>query len=193
MQPTHFTVVDEEKMRMNLLKACLGQKQIAEAPALVILSGDMDVYKNHWDQVVKMDLQAEAIDADYAKIMDKFVKLGFEKGPLSLMKAAKSLVVPAVRLMKPTPRVPVLNSEMWTMKQVMLSAMNFMLAASAAGLSSGPMEGFDDKRVKKILGIPANHCVPLIITLGYSSEAPKAKTRLPLSSIVHYNQWQRSK
>jgi nitroreductase len=71
----------------------------------------------------------------------------------------------------------------------MLSAMTFMLAAKAAGLSTVPMEGFDESRVKKVLGIPAHHIVPVVIPVGYSDTAHLKKSRIPLADMTHYNGW----
>lgn len=56
----------------------------------------------------------------------------------------------------------------WATKQVMLSAMNFMLAAHAAGPATVPMEGFDEGRVGRLAYIPGHHVVPLIVPVGYA-------------------------
>jgi len=52
-------------------------------------------------------------------------------------------------------------------KQVSLAAMNFMLAAASGGLGTCPMEGFDESRVKKILGIGREKVVVLMMPVGY--------------------------
>ena len=67
--------------------------------------------------------------------------------------------------------------------------MNFMIAAEAAGLATCPMEGFDERRVQKALGIP-RHYLPILVTpVGYSAEGDPAKTRLPLEHLVHRDRW----
>ena len=77
----------------------------------------------------------------------------------------------------------------WLTKQVMLAAMNFMLAASAAGLGTVPMEGFDESRVKALLGIPARHVVPVLVPVGVAADGELRKSRLPLDEMVHRNRW----
>ena len=67
--------------------------------------------------------------------------------------------------------------------------MVFMLAATAAGLSTSPMEGFDEQWVRRVLKIPPSHIVPVVIALGYSAAGNLTKTRLPLKDLVHRNYW----
>ena len=71
----------------------------------------------------------------------------------------------------------------------MLSAMTLMLAASAAGLATLPMEGFDERRVRRILGIPRSQIVPVVIAIGHAVEKDLKRTRLPVERFVHRNVW----
>ena len=60
--------------------------------------------------------------------------------------------------------------------------MNFMLGATAAGLATVPMEGFDASRVRRVLDIPRWGCVVLVVPIGYAAEdSPSNKTRFGLS------------
>jgi nitroreductase len=45
--------------------------------------------------------------------------------------------------------------------------MNLMYAATANGLESHPMDGFDHEGVRKAFNIPDNYWVPLLLALGY--------------------------
>ena len=65
----------------------------------------------------------------------------------------------------------------------MLSAATFMIAAAGAGLGTSPMEGFDEYRLKRLLAIPMNYTVPIIIAVGYSADSSDARlsVRLPLA------------
>ena len=71
----------------------------------------------------------------------------------------------------------------------MLTAMTFMLAAEAAGLSTLPMEGFDERRVRNVLRIPSPHIIPVIVAVGYPTPLVSKKTRLPIKSLVHREAW----
>jgi nitroreductase len=89
----------------------------------------------------------------------------------------------------PTPELPAIHRRFWLAKQVSLSAMVFMLAATAAGLGTCPMEGFDEARVKKILKIPSYMIVVVVIPVGYSADGELKRSRIPLGSIVHREGW----
>ena len=64
-----------------------------------------------------------------------------------------------------------------------------MLAATAAGLATAPMEGFDEVYVKRILGIPSSHIVPIVIPVGYPVDMELNSTRIPIDDITHWNTW----
>ena len=69
---------------------------------------------------------------------------------------------------KPTPKLSYKNHS-WAIKNTMLMAQQLMLAATAYGLHTGPMEGYDERRVGYILNIPKEkYSIPIIINLGYS-------------------------
>lgn len=67
--------------------------------------------------------------------------------------------------------LPTLSSaETWTTKQVMLVAMTYMLACSARGLSTIPMEGICAPGIRNVLGIPSRFSIPLVICTGRPTE-----------------------
>ncbi|KAF0217593.1 MAG: hypothetical protein FD167_5142 [bacterium] len=189
IQPTHFVVVMDEKLKSALYPICMDQSQILEAPAIVIFAGDRKSAENNFEKALAMDLVEGAITLDYAKKLQGFVDLAFRQGPLGFNWLVKALLVPLVRIFRPIPMIPAVYKRFWVDKQVMLVAMSFMLAASAAGLATVPMEGFDEGKLKKLFGIPSNFTVPVIVPVGYSAEGNLKKTRLPLKDILHRNSW----
>lgn len=54
-----------------------------------------------------------------------------------------------------------------------LSAMLFMLAAKNRGIDSCPMIGFDQDQVRKILNIPHNQEIVLMMTVGKEKESSR--------------------
>jgi nitroreductase len=189
LQPTHFLVVTDEKLKLALHSICMEQSQILEAPTIVIFAGDRRVAENNFEKAIKMDLDEKAITEEYATRMRGFVDLSFKQGPLGINWLWKALLIPFVRLFRPIPTIPAVYKGNWVDKQVMLVAMNFMLAASAAGLATVPMEGFDEGKLKRLLKIPSSFTVPIIIPVGYSASKDLKKTRLPLKDIIHKNTW----
>ena len=190
LQPVHFTVVTDPALRAELGPPCFNQTQLATAPAIVILSGDRRVVEHQWDDVLAMDRAAGAIDEKYEKVLRGLVRLSFGHGPLGLGWLWKTLGSPAIRLFSPLFPLPAVHKELWLTRQTSLSAMAFMLAAQAVGLATVPMEGFDPKRVARILRLPAAQAPILVIPVGYGDgEAPK-KTRLPVERLLHWNRWE---
>lgn len=63
------------------------------------------------------------------------------------------------------------------------------LAATALGLGTCWIGKFDADEVKRILNIPQNIIVVELLLLGYPSDSPRPKKRLPLTEIVRYDSW----
>lgn len=76
--------------------------------------------------------------------------------------------------------------EAWAFKQTSFAAGTFMLAATAHGLQTCPMEGFaSSTAVRDAVGLPARYAVPLVVAVGHELEPPaKRSPRFDLSSQV---------
>jgi nitroreductase len=189
LQPTHFVVVTDPAVKAKLYPACMNQRQILEAGAVVVFTGDRRVVDNHFERILKQDREAGAINDAYEKTLRMAVPLFFGQGPFGLgwlWKAAAEIVLARFR---PIPSLQAIHKSYWLAKQVSLSAMVFMLAAESAGLSTCPMEGFGEHQVRRVLGIPTSHSVVLVIPIGYADNSAMKKTRLPLAGQVHRDQW----
>lgn len=189
LQPTHFFVVTEKEIKEKLVEACFNQKQVLYAPATVVFTGDRKVIENQFQKTVSLDKEANAINEKYEQILNSYVPLAFSHEPMGMGWVWKACLLPFVQLFRPVPSMPAVHKRYWLTKQVMLSAMIFMLAAEAAGYATVPMEGFDESRVRKILNIPSTHIIPVVIPVGYSADGELKKTRLPIDDLVHFNQW----
>ena len=67
---------------------------------------------------------------------------------------------------------------------------HFCLQAMAEGLGTCILGWFDEAKVKKLLSIPSQKRVGLIVTLGYSSSPEiRPKKRKEISEIVSYNKY----
>ena len=61
------------------------------------------------------------------------------------------------------------------------------LIAVEEGLGSCWIGGFNQGRIKEILGIPDRYRVVILLSLGYADETPKRKPRKPLKEIISYD------
>jgi nitroreductase len=189
LQPTHFLAVTDPALKAPLRTACMDQKQIEQAPATVLFLGDRRVATNNFQMMLEHEQQAGSLHPKYKASLEKFVPLAFHTGPVGFGWFWKATLPPVRRLGAPTPELPAIHRRYWLAKQVSLSAMVFMLAATAAGLGTCPMEGFDEGRVKRLLKIPSHMIVVMVVPVGYSADGPQARTRLPLSKLIHRNGW----
>lgn len=91
------------------------------------------------------------------------------------------------------------NRPYWALNAA-LSAMNFMLQATAEGLVAHPMAGFDPPAVKAALGIPEIHVVLLVISVGYPGDPSvlrphhlqsetSDRVRIPLERVLAFDRW----
>lgn len=189
LQPTHFTVVTDPLLRQRLMVACMHQRPVSEAPAVIVVSGDRDVMDRHFDRMIEAERKNQSIKPGYEALLRRVVPLAFRRGPLGIGFLWKATLLPIVRLFKPIPELPAVHRRFWLAKQTSLAAMNLMLAAEAAELATLPMEGFDEGRVRAVLGMPRSQVVTLVIPIGYPTDAPRQKTRLPVSMVLHRDRW----
>ena len=63
------------------------------------------------------------------------------------------------------------NVESWSYKNAGIMAQMYTMSATAHGLSTCMMEGFDARRAKEILRIPDRYGIPLMVATGYDYDA----------------------
>jgi nitroreductase len=155
----------------------------------VVFCGDRRVVANNFLKMMEHEAEAGALHPKYKASLEKFVPLAFDTGPAGIGWLWKATLPSLRRVAIPTPELPAVHRRYWLAKQVSLSAMVFMLAATAAGLGTCPMEGFDEVRVRKILRIPAYMVVVVVIPVGYSADGATKRSRMPLEGFVHEDGW----
>jgi hypothetical protein len=165
------------------------QRQVADAAAVVVITGDRGAAEHNFADMLAMEKSIGSMDDTYERLLRKIIPLVFGQGPLGLSWLLKAAAAPILGLITPTPSIPAVHKRYWLTKQTMLCAMNLMLAASSAGLASLPMEGFDERRVRRVLAIPRSQIIPVVIAIGYSADQDLKKSRLPLERFVHRNRW----
>jgi nitroreductase len=140
LQPTRFVVVSDPANRLRITRACMNQQAVREAPIVVVFAGDRRA-ADRLEETLGSDLAAGAITPDHANFLRRIVRLMFRQGPLGIGWFWKATLIPVARVFVPIPQFMAVHKRFWLAKQVMLCAMNFMLAAEAAGLGTVPMVG----------------------------------------------------
>lgn len=183
LQPTRFVVVADPLIRSRIRRACMNQQPVGEAPIVIVFAGDHRAF-DRFPETLEADLEGGAITAEYAGFLRKMVPLMFRQGPLGLNWFWKATLIPLARVFVPIPQMMAVHKRFWLAKQAMLCAMNFMLAAEAAGLGTVPMEGFDAGRLRRALDLPRSWEPILVVPVGYATPGPAKKTRLPLERVI---------
>lgn len=66
-----------------------------------------------------------------------------------------------------------------------IAAMNIMLMARAMGYDSCPMDGFDFDKVAKIINLPHDHIIIMMITIGKKLQDARPRAgQLPLEEVL---------
>lgn len=179
LQPWIAIVVTNPEQKKKLCHAAFNQPQILEAPATVVFAADTRLI-NRLDPVAKSSVANGHWSETYAKRVKNLVQLQFRLGPLNLVGYARVLSFAFLRFFRPVPMAPTgktwVTGYVW--KQAAFATQTFMLAASAHGLDTCPMEGVDEHWVRKVVGLPRHFTVPLIVPLGYRSGETKISARL---------------
>ncbi len=190
LQPTHVVLVTQSSQREAMVKACMGQRQVRDAPLVTVLCGDREVLLHNFEKMLDLERKAGNLHEKYEAAMRKFVPMAFATGPMGLGWLAKVVLPLASRWML-VPSIPAVHRRYWLAKQVALGAMNYMLMAEAMGLATCPMEGFGERAVARTLGLP-RHILPiLVMPTGYAMPDPGLRRgRLPVGAWVHHERWQ---
>ncbi|MBQ8674238.1 MAG: nitroreductase family protein [Bacteroides sp.] len=70
-----------------------------------------------------------------------------------------------------------------------IAAAHITLAAESEGLGSCILGWFDEKEIKKLVGIPSGKRLLLDITIGYPVKEKRKKSRKSLDKVVSYNRY----
>lgn len=71
------------------------------------------------------------------------------------------------------------------MRSIGIAAQTIMLAAKSMGYDSCPMIGFDAEAVGKVINLPDNHVIGMLITVGKKTKGAWPKPgQLPLEDVV---------
>jgi len=167
LQTWQFYWIKSKAIRIKLDEAFLNQPAVTTAPELIVIACRPDYWKKNSkkmaDYLIQKNPKHPALSY-YKKIVPLFYSLGI----FNIIGIIKKIVFFCIGLKKPIPRQVTSKSDLntWAVKSAALACENIMLSLRAQGYDSCPMEGFDSKRVKKILKLPRNSVVVMGISAG---------------------------
>lgn len=141
LQQTRFFAVQELEARKVLRAIAYNQAKVEEAPLVIVVLGDLKAHEQY-EEVANADKQAGIFDQGLADYFSNAVKTGYADSSRAHDEAIRS---------------------------GSLAAMNLMNAATALGLVTGPMIGFDQEKFREAFHISARYLPIIMITVGYNA------------------------
>ena len=171
LQPWEFHVVRSPDLRKALVPACFGQNAARTSQAMIVVVARTDTWSQHCRDILKQWPGGE-VPKLARQYYEKLAPFNYAQGPFGTFGFVKRILFSVMGLFRPVPRFPVSQSGMklWATKSTALACENLMLALSAHGFDSCPLEGFDEVRVRKILGLPRGRSVVMIVAAGKRSD-----------------------
>ena len=162
MQPWRFLIITDPELKRKLVPIAFNQQQVADASAVVIVLGDLEMYKK----------SEEIYDASF--------KAGFMTEEVKNNMTANSL--------KMYPSLPPERLKEIVVFDTGLVAMQLMLTARAKGYDTVPMGGYNRDQVIEMFGIPEQYLPTLMLPIGKAAAPGHMTPRLPLDQITFFNQ-----
>ncbi|MGZ3695652.1 MAG: nitroreductase family protein [Bdellovibrionota bacterium] len=167
MQTWRIYWVQNAEKKEALIQACLGQGAARTAAELLVFTVDSTTWKTSRDAILKSLGPNPRPD-----ILTYYTKLIPFLYGWRWLAPFKWLAFTLGGFFKPMPRGPVswIGINEVSVKSAALACENFMLAISAQGFDTCPMEGFDERRVKKVIHSSCATRVVMVISVGTRDE-----------------------
>lgn len=184
LQPTHVLLLRCPKIKSILSKhAMLGfgnQYRTNDASAIAVFCADLEPSKRI-DRIFAMERESGTREDGYLAVLR--VASSFLTGESSTLSSnnangssthvssfLKRAFTHALSPVQPMPTME--NVESWSYKNAGIMSQMYTMSATAHGLSTCMMEGFDARRAKEILRIPDRYGIPLMVATGYNYGVP---------------------
>lgn len=171
LQPWEFYWIKNDKTKKQLVKACFSQSAARTAQQLIVCVSRIDTWKRNKNLIIE-DYKTKGklipiVDRYYNKLIP-LIYFNDSIGIIGFFKKIIYSIISMIGLFKPILRSPILKHELFEVvtKSTALACQNIMMGLVAEGFDSCPMEGFDEKRVKKILKLNSKCHVVMILGIG---------------------------
>ena len=147
LQPWRFIVVREQANKEKLRACAFDQRQVTEAPVVLICCGDRRVNQTDYiESIIQLGKDAGGVNDAFADYMRQAIPQLFEYKPCFE------------------------SMEAWTNRHTMLAVAHLAIAAKSFGVDTCPMEGFVSAQVKEAFNLPEDVDVCCLLPMGYAAE-----------------------
>lgn len=140
LQPWEVIVVKSPEKKRELKEICYDQQKVEDASADIVIIANLKAAEEHVDRV-----------------LDSWVELGYI--PADQRESLKEQILSGWSTPERRKRKAIRDSAMF--------AMSVMIVARYYGLETHPMEGFDEQRLKRFLGLGRDKIPVMVIAMGY--------------------------
>tara|TARA_B110001454_G_scaffold219203_1_gene252087 strand:- start:1026 stop:1724 length:699 start_codon:yes stop_codon:yes gene_type:complete len=168
MQAWEFYWVKSPENKSALVNACLFQGTARTANHLIVAVARIDTWKRNRDLLIQQMQANGPISGQIKDYYYKIIPFLYTQDPFGILGTLKFLILNVLGLFRPVFRRPAFKTDLFEVvtKSAALACENFMLAITAQGYGSCPMEGFDERRVKKIFKLNSKCRVVMVIGVG---------------------------
>jgi len=193
VQPYKFFWIESPELRKQAAHLCMGQSPAETASALVVAVADI----GSWRSTVSEQLEwMRTAGFSSEKISEQEKRAGLAKwffiqGWFGVFGVLKWFILRVIHLRKIIGSPPIARRGLfqWATKSAALACQNLMIAAEALGFNTCPMEGFDGRRLSKLLRLSSrHHDIVMVIAIGKKSANHKESPqwRRPLEATVQF-------
>jgi nitroreductase len=192
MQLWEFYWIHSEEEKKKFIPLCLNQSAAKTAKEMVVFVTRKDLWKKRaqWN----MDRIRETTTGEPTKLekggldyYGKVMPLLYRNDIFGFLTFIRRAICFFAGIRKPFMRFGGKADQRVTVhKSCALAAQTFMLSIAAEGFESCPMEGFDQKRVKKALNLPRGAEINMIISVGKGTQEGiwGPRFRVPYEEVV---------
>lgn len=165
MQTWEFYWVKSPEAKKELAHYCLDQGAARTAQHMLVVVAAPKLWPKTRKEMVKRIQEAKSTPPIVLQYYDKLIPFTYGAQWLAPL---KWLIYNITGIFRPMSRRPWSFRDLQevSIKSAALACENFMLAISAQGFDTCPMEGFDECRVKKMLKLKWSDRVVMVISVG---------------------------
>mgnify|MGYP001398380783 FL=1 len=175
LQPWEFYWIKNKNKKENIKKACFSQNAATTAQEIIVAVSRIDTWKRNKDLIIEDYKKKNNYKPIINRYYNKLIPILYYHdifGISNIVKKIFSIFYNLLGIFKPVLRSPIYKHELFEVvtKSTALACQNLMLGLVAEGFDSCPMEGFDEKKVKKILNLNRNSHVVMILGIGKAAK-----------------------
>ena len=159
-QPTRVVMIRSMAQKEALAAAAWGQKQILEAPVTFVFAVSIRGWEKNMSEILKSGVSSGAWPQKFADWIGENAP-GFQKGLGD-------------------------KEREYAIKDAIIMATTLALAAQSKGYSNCYINGWDEVKVKEIIGVEGDKdiAIALLLPIGLPNSQPKHPGRLPSAKTI---------